>query len=132
MALCVVQANNAQKSQHGDLENGKLENGSATRTADAVGSKPGVAAPPIQPPNGGLEAWLFVLAGFFIFINSWYDVARLWLNVVVAVDTALGGSRALTAPSKSTTGQSSCQVTPRRPCPGLAAYNLPWSPLLVF
>ncbi|KAI1406990.1 major facilitator superfamily domain-containing protein [Hypoxylon sp. FL1857] len=26
---------------------------------------------PIQPPNGGVEAWLFVLAGFFIFMNSW-------------------------------------------------------------
>lgn len=25
----------------------------------------------VRPPNGGLEAWLFVLAGFFIFANSW-------------------------------------------------------------
>ncbi|KAF4628518.1 hypothetical protein G7Y89_g9635 [Cudoniella acicularis] len=28
------------------------------------------APAPIQPPNGGIEAWLFVLAGFFIFVNS--------------------------------------------------------------
>ncbi|KAL9040403.1 MAG: hypothetical protein Q9214_004499 [Letrouitia sp. 1 TL-2023] len=59
------------ESQHGDLENGKLENNSTTRNGDAARSKPGAAATPIQPPNGGLEAWLFVLAGFFIFINSW-------------------------------------------------------------
>jgi hypothetical protein len=26
---------------------------------------------PVPPPNGGLEAWLVVLAGFFIFMNSW-------------------------------------------------------------
>ncbi|KAI8625472.1 major facilitator superfamily domain-containing protein [Xylariaceae sp. FL1651] len=26
---------------------------------------------PKTPPNGGLEAWLTVLAGFFIFMNSW-------------------------------------------------------------
>jgi hypothetical protein len=25
----------------------------------------------IHPPNGGLEAWLLVLAGFFVFINTW-------------------------------------------------------------
>ena len=24
-----------------------------------------------QPPNGGLEAWLRVLAGFFVFFNTW-------------------------------------------------------------
>lgn len=29
------------------------------------------AAKPATPPNGGLEAWLTVLAGFFIFVNSW-------------------------------------------------------------
>jgi hypothetical protein len=23
------------------------------------------------PPDGGIEAWLVVLAGFFIFVNSW-------------------------------------------------------------
>ena len=24
-----------------------------------------------QPPDGGLEAWLTVLAGFFIYFNTW-------------------------------------------------------------
>lgn len=24
-----------------------------------------------SPPDGGVEAWLTVLAGFFIFVNSW-------------------------------------------------------------
>jgi hypothetical protein len=23
------------------------------------------------PPNGGLEAWLLVLAGFLVFVNTW-------------------------------------------------------------
>jgi len=25
-----------------------------------------------RPPNGGLKAWLLVLAGFFVFVNTWY------------------------------------------------------------
>lgn len=24
-----------------------------------------------EPPNGGLQAWLTVLAAFFIFVNTW-------------------------------------------------------------
>jgi hypothetical protein len=24
-----------------------------------------------HPPNGGLEAWLLVLAGFLVFVNTW-------------------------------------------------------------
>ena len=30
-----------------------------------------------QPPNGGSEAWLLVLAGFLVFANTWYAPFRL-------------------------------------------------------
>ncbi len=38
---------------------------------------PGVKARESEyiPPNGGLAAWLCVLAGFFVFVNSWYAPA---------------------------------------------------------
>lgn len=28
------------------------------------------------PPNGGLEAWLLVLAGFLVFSNTWWVVSH--------------------------------------------------------
>lgn len=34
---------------------------------------PAEASPERQPvPDGGLEGWLSVLAGFCVFVNSWY------------------------------------------------------------
>ena len=46
------------------------------KTADTVGStKSETEAQPVaeapQPPNGGTETWLRVLAGFFVFFNTW-------------------------------------------------------------
>src|SRR5271165_3385581 len=29
-----------------------------------------------QPPNGGLQAWLHVLAGFFVITNTWQAIPR--------------------------------------------------------
>jgi len=31
----------------------------------------GAASQTFVPPNGGLEAWLLVLAGFLVFSNTW-------------------------------------------------------------
>jgi len=50
-----------------DQETSEKDNPAAPSAPSPVG----LATAPIQPPNGGKEAWLFVLAGFFIFINSW-------------------------------------------------------------
>ena len=34
----------------------------------------------VEIPNGGLEAWLNVVAGFCVFVNSWYidDPQKIW------------------------------------------------------
>lgn len=44
----------------------KAANGPTTGETEA---KPVIEAQ--QPPNGGLEAWLRVLAGFFVFLITW-------------------------------------------------------------
>ncbi|EAW11060.1 putative MFS monocarboxylate transporter [Aspergillus clavatus NRRL 1] len=39
---------------------------------DTVPQQPVQAAEPVKPiPNGGLQAWLTVVAGFCVFVNSW-------------------------------------------------------------
>ncbi|KAI1162673.1 MFS general substrate transporter [Nemania serpens] len=37
----------------------------------AIARLPGSDSASEAPPDGGVEAWLIVLAGFFIFVNSW-------------------------------------------------------------
>ncbi|KAF2181512.1 MFS monocarboxylate transporter [Zopfia rhizophila CBS 207.26] len=59
-------AGDFEKESQAEPIPGKLGKESQTPAAPV----PATTAP-IQPPNGGIEAWLFVLAGFFIFMNSW-------------------------------------------------------------
>jgi hypothetical protein len=63
-----ISAGDLEKDNHDASPRGVLEKeDKAVPTPAATQGTPTA----IQPPNGGLEAWLFVLAGFFIFVNSW-------------------------------------------------------------
>ncbi|ORY63300.1 major facilitator superfamily domain-containing protein [Pseudomassariella vexata] len=47
------------------------ENGHGERQPLLAPASNGAWSAASKPPNGGSEAWLFVLAGFFVFVNSW-------------------------------------------------------------
>ena len=63
-----ISAGDLEEESHDASTPGELEKESQPAPAPAAAQS---APAPIQPSNGGIEAWLFVLAGFFIFVNSW-------------------------------------------------------------
>jgi MFS family permease len=56
---------------HHDSETGTGQSDPEQPTEPSGPSEKGAGASPDQPPNGGLIAWLQVVAGFFIFFNTW-------------------------------------------------------------
>lgn len=63
-----ISAGDLEEESHDASTPGELKKESQLAPAPAAAQS---APAPIHPSNGGLEAWLFVLAGFFIFVNSW-------------------------------------------------------------
>lgn len=95
----------------------------------------------VLPPNGGLEAWLRVLAGHFIFVNTWQALQfkrshppnpkRSTSNMVpislAHADRVLGVSQLPLEHSSIITRAISCPPKAHQPYPGLAAYRPSWS-----
>jgi hypothetical protein len=54
-----------------DSETGTGQSDPEQPTEPSGPPEKGAGASPGPPPNGGLIAWLQVVAGFFIFFNSW-------------------------------------------------------------
>lgn len=72
-------------------------------------------------PDGGTEAWLFVLAGFLVLCNSWY--ARSILISRAELIEYPGQSQTPMAPSRHTTNSASCPTTALQLSPGSAPLN---------
>lgn len=36
--------------------------------------------PPVNPPDGGLRAWLQVVGCWLVFFNAWYVASTLWFK----------------------------------------------------
>ena len=66
-----------EKPVGGTAPNGVLQTTDEANNNNIEAEKPKESAHSVSSvPNGGLQAWLQVLAAHFLFFNSWYDASR--------------------------------------------------------